>query len=139
MKEQATSAAHHQRKVRSTTCYSLCHVGSSVQNQTLHESVALSYTEGSPKPRSPTPVMISQQPLMLNSEQQLYNVRKLVELPNSLAKCGRLEELRNFLMDYNWLKASVHIMSCAELIECFSTILPIVPLGRYGTPNSTAI
>lgn len=68
---------------------------------------------------------------MLNSEQQMYNVRKLVELPNSLARCGRLDELQSLLTDYNWLKASVHTMSCADLIEYYSTILPVVPLARY--------
>ncbi len=69
---------------------------------------------------------------MLNEEKQLWNVRKLTELPHCLARCQRTDELKQLLTDYSWLKACVRTMPCADIINWFSDVIPVVPLGRYN-------
>ena len=64
--------------------------------------------------------------------QLLYNVRKLVQLPHCLFGAGRVEELKRLLTDYEWLKASVQTMPCADVVSLFTPIIPVVPLGRCG-------
>ena len=73
---------------------------------------------------------IDNQPLLLDEDSQLYNARKVTELPHCLAGCKRDEELRELLTDYNWLKASILTTSCEDVISTFHPVLPIVPLGR---------
>ena len=68
---------------------------------------------------------------MLNEEKQLWNIRKLTELPYCLARCQRTGELKQLLTDYSWLKACVRTMPCADIINWFSDVIPVVPLGRY--------
>lgn len=82
---------------------------------------------------SPKPQSIDNQPLLLNEESQLYNIRKLTELPYCLARCKREKELKELLTDYDWLKASILTTSCADVISTFLPVLPVVPLGRYCT------
>ena len=76
------------------------------------------------------PPSIDNQPLFLNEESQLYNIRKLVELPYSLARCGRHEELKKLLTNFNWLKACIWTTSCTDIVSNFVPILPVVPVGR---------
>ena len=82
--------------------------------------------------RSSTPLVhcIDNQPLLLDEDSPLYNVRKVTELPHCLAGCKRDEELRELLTDYDWLKASILTTSCEDVISTFHPVLPIVPLGR---------
>jgi len=98
----------------------------------LFHTHTYAYPEGSlavpPKPQS-----IDNQPLLLNEESQLYNIRKLTELPYCLARCKREKELKELLTDYDWLKASILTTSCADVISTFLPVLPVVPLGRYCT------
>ena len=68
---------------------------------------------------------------MLNEEKQLWNVRKLTERPHCLARCQRTGELKQLLTDYSWLKACVRTVPCADIINWFSDVIPVVPLGRY--------
>ena len=83
-------------------------------------------------PEEDTVLSIADQPLILNEEEEpLYNVRKLVELPFCLAACGKHNELRDLLVDFNWLKACVNTTSCADIVSDFLPVLPVVPLGRY--------
>ena len=72
----------------------------------------------------------AEQPLMLNEEKQLWNVRKLTELPYCLARCQRTDELKQLLTDYSWLKACIRTMPCADIVNWFSDVIPVVPLGR---------
>ena len=74
---------------------------------------------------------IDNQPLLLNKETQLYNIRKLTELPYCLAGSKRDKELKELLTNYDWLKASILTTSCADVISTFLPVLPVVPLGRY--------
>lgn len=70
------------------------------------------------------------QPLLSNVERGLYNARKLSELPHCLASSGRRQELRDLLTDYDWIKGKICTSSCADLVEDFATVLPVVPLQR---------
>ena len=75
---------------------------------------------------------IADQPILLNKEEPLYNTRKLVELPFCLAACGKQDELRELLINFDWLKACVNATSCADVVSDFIHVLPVVPLGRYA-------
>lgn len=70
------------------------------------------------------------QPLFLCAEKELYNTRKLMELPLCLSRSGRREELCALLTDYSWIKGRICTSSCADLVEDFSAIVPVVPLQR---------
>lgn len=70
------------------------------------------------------------QPLLLCTEKELYNVRKLMELPLCLERCGRRQELEGLLTDYSWIKGKILTSSCADLVKEFSAVLPVVPLQR---------
>lgn len=84
------------------------------------------------KTPSPQPIsVVSKQGFPLNEEKMVWNVRKLTELPYCLAKCGRTEELKELLTDHTWLSACVSTMPCADIINWFSHVIPVVPLGRY--------
>ncbi len=76
------------------------------------------------------------QPLFLNEERQIYNTRKLSELPFCLARSGRLRELQDLLTDYHWLKGKIATSSCADVVEEFSAVLPVVPLNRSEDDSS---
>ncbi len=67
---------------------------------------------------------------MLNEESQLYNIRKLKELPYCLANCSRYADLENLLLTYEYIKACIHATSCADLITDINRVVPVVPLGR---------
>ncbi len=73
---------------------------------------------------------VSSQPLFLDTEKNIYNVRKLSELPFCLAKSGRRSELHNLLTNYHWLKGRIYTSSCAEVVEDFAAVLPVVPIQR---------
>ena len=75
-------------------------------------------------------LVYAEQPLMLNEEKQILNVRKLTELPYCLVKCQRMDELKQLLTDYSWLKACIRTMPCADIINWFSDVIPVVPLER---------
>ena len=81
-----------------------------------------------------TPPLMSvavKQPVMLNEEEKLWNIRKLTELPYCLARCGKMDKLKQLLTNYEWLNACIHTMPCADIINWFSDVIPVVPLGRY--------
>ncbi len=68
--------------------------------------------------------------VFLDAGKTKYNIRKLIELPHCLQRSGRMEESRELLFSYAWLKAKLTSLSCSELIEDFSAVCPVVPLGR---------
>lgn len=74
---------------------------------------------------------IDHQPLVLNEEQALYNIRKLTELPHCLANSGRNEALKELLTDYQWLKACILSLPCKDIIHDFTPVIPTVPICRY--------
>ena len=41
-----------------------------------------------------------------------------------------MKELQGLLTDYHWLKGKVATSSCADAVEEFSAVLPVVPLNR---------
>ena len=41
-----------------------------------------------------------------------------------------MDELKYLLMDYNWLKGKIFTSSCAEVMEDFAVVLPVVPVHR---------
>lgn len=59
-----------------------------------------------------------------------YNVRKLVELPYSLASSNRMGELASMLMNFTWIQACVLATSYADIIKDFAHVIPVVPLGK---------
>lgn len=75
--------------------------------------------------------VVAKQPLILNEEKKIWNVRKLTELPYCLARCGRTDKLKHLLTDYKWLNACLQSMPCPDIINWFSDVIPVVPLGRY--------
>ena len=77
-----------------------------------------------------SPLVNAKQPILLNEEKNLWTVRKLTELPYCLARCGRIDELKELLTNYSWLDACVRTMPCADIINWFSDVIPVVPLGR---------
>lgn len=76
------------------------------------------------------PVCVDNRSLLLSEESQIYNIRKLKELPYCLAKCGRNEELKHLLLDYDWVKACTSAISCADLISDFDLVVPVVSFGK---------
>lgn len=88
---------------------------------------------------APASSSLMSQPLFLNEKKQLYNVRKLLELPFCLVRCGQKQELQDLLTDYSWLKGRICTSSCAAAVEDFAAILPIVPLQRSAYSYSSGI
>ena len=41
-----------------------------------------------------------------------------------------MKELQDLLTDYRWLKGKIATSSCADVVEEFSAVLPVVPLNR---------
>ncbi len=71
-----------------------------------------------------------EQPVVVSDELGLYNIRKLYLLPRLLALARRHYELQRLLVDYEWLKASVDIVSVLDVVAEFAAVLPLVPLAR---------
>ena len=71
-----------------------------------------------------------EQPVILNEDHGLYNVRKLSLLPHFLTQAGWGYELQRLLMDYEWLRASASSVSCLDLVAEFAAVLPLVPIAR---------
>lgn len=74
--------------------------------------------------------IVNPQPLLLSPEKGLYNARKLSELPHCLARSGRRQELQELLTEYDWIKGKILTSSCADLVEDFASVLPVIPLQR---------
>lgn len=75
---------------------------------------------------------IDPQPLVLNPESQLYNIRKLIELPHSLARALQGDKLKGLLTDYQWLCAGNVTNTIEDTMKAFTTMAPKVPIGRLG-------
>jgi WD40 repeat protein len=73
---------------------------------------------------------LNSQPLQLSTFCQLYNCRKLTELPHALFNAGRKETICKILSSFRWLKAYNEMGIVDELIDCISLMIPFVHVGK---------
>ena len=69
--------------------------------------------------------VINNQPLIFNKE-DLYNHRKLSELPYSLAKLGNLKELQEVVCEWEWMMSKIAAMTCEDYVADFAPLVPTV-------------
>ena len=48
-----------------------------------------------------------------------------------------MKELQALLTDYRWLKGKIATSSCADIVEEFSAVLPVVPLNRSKSDGTS--
>ncbi len=73
---------------------------------------------------------VFEQPVVVDSDLGLYNVRKLRLLPRLLTLAQRHYDLQRLLVDYEWIKGSIVGSSVLDLVAEFAAVLPLVPLAR---------